>query len=81
MKGDARAQRLFVGMIDTAQREKRTERRALFEAAAGYKTDWDEEIAEADRAGRPRPDPVPHPDDIHLDLATGSGHLPRGHDP
>ncbi|MGI9426604.1 MAG: hypothetical protein ACR2PA_25730 [Hyphomicrobiaceae bacterium] len=36
-----------------------------------YKIGWQELFEEYDEADRPRPDILPHPDDIHIDAETG----------
>jgi hypothetical protein len=43
----------------------------LFEAAVEYKHAWEAEFEKCGRNNLPRPDPVPHPDDIRINPRTG----------
>lgn len=70
-KGDHRAQRLFaelLGGVEAANYRHYTE---WVETAIGYKVDWDRELDRRRRLGIAAPDPVPHPDDIEIDMNTG----------
>ena len=40
--------------------------------AIEYKIDWDEELERRERLGITAPDPIPNPDDIIIDMKTGS---------
>ena len=71
-RGDLRAQQLFTRLLLTTERENRRNHDELLEAVIGYKTDWERELAWRQKAGVIGPDPVPHPDDIHVDLSTGA---------
>ncbi len=42
-----------------------------FGSAVEYKHKWDQEIERCRKAGLPEPMPLPHPDDIILDVGTG----------
>jgi hypothetical protein len=69
-KGELSAQLIIV-------REVRPEKRALprklanLAAATKYQRICQAAFEEADRKGLPRPDPVPHPDDLAFDARTG----------
>ena len=69
-KGNLRAQLSFEALFRTAQDRASDDVRAVFRGAMEYKTVWRETFEACDRAGEPRPDPVPHPDDIAVDART-----------
>ena len=46
-------------------------REQFFETIVEYKAHWEAEFREYDRRGQPRPDIVPHPDDLALNARTG----------
>ena len=70
MKGNPRAQLAFKKMTESIEAKLRAEKLALFEAAVEYKQAWEAE-EKCDRNNLPRPDPVPHPDDIRINPRTG----------
>lgn len=72
VKGDIKAQRICVDLESQAQARYEASQLGLLMAAIDYKDDWTVEFAECDRRGEPRPDPVPHPDDIIVDPQTGA---------
>jgi hypothetical protein len=41
------------------------------DTALNYKLRWEDELDRRKRLGIEGPEPVPHPDDIHIDLRTG----------
>jgi hypothetical protein len=72
-KGDASLMKFSVKLILEIEREQKEQNEALLEAAIQYKTDWEIELAERKAKGiLGRPDPVPHPDHIEIDLVTGT---------
>lgn len=72
VKGQQRAQRLFTELLAATEREKRRERLEVLESLFDYKLAWDRELARRARLGIVAPDPVPHPDQIRIDLRTGA---------
>ena len=72
-KGKAHAQRLFIEMLNTTEREDQELREELVKVAIEYKRDWEFELERRKRLGiTDAPEPVPHPDDIEIDLETGT---------
>jgi hypothetical protein len=71
MKGDRHAQREMTAAAQKAEREKAATQVKFFESAVDYKKSWEAPFARADAAGVPRPDPVPHPDDVIIDVRNG----------
>jgi len=72
VKGQQRAQRLFTELLTTTEREKRREHYEALESLLDYKRAWDHELARRARLGIIEPNPVPHPDDIRIDLWRGT---------
>lgn len=70
-KGSVPAQRLFLGLALDAETLADQRHTALVEAVVHYKLGWQELFEEYDASGLPRPDVMPHPDDIHIDPQTG----------
>jgi hypothetical protein len=71
-KGNQRAQRLFTELLTSVERENKKLHDEWLQTAINYKVDWDEELARRKRQGIDAPPPVPHPDDIVIDMNTGS---------
>ena len=70
VKGHHRSQIVLANMVKSVQSARNEERRELFQKAVDYKDGWREAFEAADRRGEPRPEPVPHPDEIVLDTST-----------
>ena len=71
-KGQQRAQRLFTDLVAATELEKQRCRDSLLEAAIAYKRDWEIEFERRAALGISGPEPVPHPDHIHIDRCTGA---------
>jgi hypothetical protein len=69
--GNLRAQLAYVEFFQQAEQRRRKEAEAGFAHAHKYKEKWAGVFERYDRAGEPRPEPVPHPDDIATDWTTG----------
>lgn len=69
-KGNIRAALAISNMVRTAEDRAFEDQSATFRSVMEYKTIWRETFEAYDRAGEPRPDPVPHPDDIAVDART-----------
>lgn len=70
-KGDHRSQRLFAELLGGTETANKRLHDAYLEAAIVYKTDWDRELERRERLQITAPDPIPHPDDIEINMATG----------
>lgn len=71
MKGVAKSQKLFFELVEAASQHRDLKRDALLEAYVNFKERCYEAYKLADASGLPRPDIVPHPDDIIIDMQTG----------
>ena len=67
VKGHYRSQLALAAMVKAVQTEQLSALIDTFTAAMSYKHKWREVFQACDKAGKPRPDPVPHPDEIVLD--------------
>ena len=68
MKGNRLAQSAMAELVRGIEEEDRRLRVDHFAEACAYKRDWEHEIERARRDGLPEPTPLPHPDDIVIDL-------------
>lgn len=71
LKGNRFAQRTIAELVAKMEREHYQTKLEAFGTAVEYKREWDIEIERCRRAGIPEPHPIPHPDDILLDVDTG----------
>lgn len=70
VKGNFKAQIAITNIVQATQDRVLDGRRAIYEAATDYKRHWRQQFAEYDRQGIPRPEPVPHPDEVIIDENT-----------
>ena len=70
-KGNQRAQRLFTELLATTERDNKRRHEEWLQTAIKYKVDWELELERCKRLGIKAPDPIPHPDHIRIDFATG----------
>lgn len=71
-KGDHRSQRLFAELLASTEAANRRLHDEYLETAIAYKADWERELFRRERLGiTDLPDPLPHPDDIEIDMNTG----------
>lgn len=68
MKGNRLAQATMAELVRRLEEEDRQLRSSLFETACEYKISWEHAIEHARRHGLPEPMPLPHPDDVILDM-------------
>jgi hypothetical protein len=71
-RGQHRAQRLFAELLTTTESANNTLYREYFGTALDYRKYWQGEIARCKALGLEIPSPVPHPEDISVDMATGT---------
>jgi hypothetical protein len=71
-KGNQRAQRLFTELLASVETAHKRLHDEWLQTAIEYKVDWDRELERRARLGITAPDPVPHPDDIVINMRTGS---------
>jgi hypothetical protein len=68
MKGNRLAQATMAELVRGIEEEDRQLRTSHFAAACEYKLTWEQALEEARRHGLPEPTPLPHPDDVIIDL-------------
>lgn len=68
MKGNRLAQAAMAELVRGIEEDDRKLRVDHFSAAAEYKWGWEQAIEQARRLGEPEPAPLPHPDDIIVDV-------------
>ena len=74
-KGNQRAQRLFSELLVTTEREHKQLHDEWLNQAFEYKVSWDRELERRKQLGITAPDPIPHPDDIVIDMQAGAVRL------
>lgn len=70
LKGNRLAQATMAEFVRGIEEEDRKLRSDHMGAAIEYKRDWEEAIKDARQRGLPEPTPLPHPDDVVIDLRT-----------
>jgi Family of unknown function (DUF5681) len=70
-RGQHRAQQLFAELLYQTERANKQSSDEWLQTAIEYKRDWEQELARRSRLGLTGPEPLPHPDDIVIDLKTG----------
>ena len=71
-KGNQRAQRLFTELLSAVERDNKRLHDEWLMTAIDYKVDWERELERRKRLGIEAPAPLPHPDDIIIDVNTGT---------
>lgn len=70
-KGHHRSQQLFGELVQWVERENKALHDEWLNTAIEYKRDWEQELYRRERAGATGPEPLPHPDDIVINIQTG----------
>jgi hypothetical protein len=70
-KGNQRALNLFTEMLSTTERENKRLHDEWLQTAISYKVDWEHELERRKITGETGPEPLPHPDDIVINMQTG----------
>ena len=70
-KGQHRAQRLFAEFLSATETANKRLHDEWLATAIEYKTEWERELERRKHLGIEAPDPIPHPDDIEIDVGTG----------
>ena len=71
-KGDHRSQKLFAEMLNRTEASRKSLHDTWLENAFEYKVEWERELKRRERLGITAPEPLPHPDDIEINLNTGT---------
>jgi hypothetical protein len=70
-KGQHRAQQLFAELVTMTERANKALHDGYLQTAIEYKVDWERELERRRTFGINASDPIPHPDDIVIDMKTG----------
>lgn len=68
LKGNRFVQKQLTQMITDLEREDYSTKSQMFAQSIEYKQQWEREIERCRRLGLPEPQPLPHPDDVILDM-------------
>ena len=71
-KGNQRAQRLFTQILASTENANKRLHDEWLDTAITYKIEWEREIERCKRQGIEPPSPLPHPDNITIDMRTGA---------
>jgi len=71
MKGSRLSQRALAELVRQVEDRKASEHLTMMENALEYKQKWTAELERRRRLGLNEPEPIPHPDDIIIDMRTG----------
>lgn len=75
-KGQHRAQRLFAEMLSTTERQNKALADEWLQTAIEYKVEWERELQRREALGITHlPPPLPHPDQVHIDMNTGEARV------
>ena len=70
-KGHQGSQRMFTHLLQLVERENKAWHDEWLQTAIEYKVDWERELERRQNYGETGPEPIPHPDDIVINLNTG----------
>jgi hypothetical protein len=70
-RGQARAQQLFSKLLSDAEQARALQHMRSLERAVDYKFYWGKELERRKSLGITGPEPLPHPDDVHINARTG----------
>jgi len=71
VRGDQRSQKMFTDLVNTTEAKNKKLHDEYLQTMIDYKLSWEEEIERHTIMGLKPPEPVPDPDHIQIDLATG----------
>lgn len=75
VKGDIRSQKLFLSLKDKVDAKQEREIIEMVDTAYKYKCAWEKILEQRAINNIRADDPIPHPDDIIVDMQTGSIHM------
>ena len=70
-RGQHRSQQLFAELLSETERANKQQSDEWLQTAIEYKHEWEQELARRAALGITGPEPLPHPDDIVIDMKTG----------
>ena len=71
MKGSRLSQKALAEIVREVEQRHSADHFSALENAFEYKQKWTAELQRRERLGITEPDPIPHPDDISINLRTG----------
>lgn len=71
VKGHHRSQQMLADLVRWVEGEDKELADEYLREVIDYKRRWDEELRHRKRTGDPGPEPLPHPDDIVIDMRSG----------
>lgn len=74
-KGQHRAQRLFSELLTATERQNKALSDEWLDTAMTYKIEWERELDRRARLGITGPEPLPHPNQIKIDMQTGRARI------
>jgi hypothetical protein len=69
-RGDFKAQKMFLTHVQTVEARREANISAGIGIWITYKKDWQAEFEHCDALGKKRREPLPHPDEIEMDMST-----------
>jgi hypothetical protein len=70
-RGQLRSQQLLMELLSETERLGKEESDQFLEVVIKYKCAWERELERRRAFETTGPNPIPHPDDVHIDLDTG----------
>jgi Family of unknown function (DUF5681) len=70
-RGQLRSQQLFATLLSETEAAKRALAEEWLKTAIEYKTSWEETLERRAQLGITGPEPLPHPDDVVINVRTG----------
>ena len=70
--GDKRSQKMAIELIGPIERRKKAEHLNALETVINYQHFWERELERREREGEIGNEPVPHPEDLHIDYANNT---------
>ena len=71
-KGNNRAAQLFMQMIKVTEQEDKNLHFSYLHSMLDYKNAWYKELRRREQLGISGPEPLPHPDDLIINIRTGN---------
>jgi Family of unknown function (DUF5681) len=70
-RGQLRSQQAFTKMLAETEQARALQNKQSLEMAVDYKFYWGRELERRKSLGTTGPEPLPHPDDVHINVRTG----------
>jgi hypothetical protein len=70
-RGQLRSQQAFTKMLAETEQARALQNTQSLEKAVNYKFYWGRELERRKSLGTTGPEPLPHPDDVHINVRTG----------